>query len=371
MRLQRLVVVSALAAMPLAALSAAPDDLLYVRFERYLEALRLQAGIPGMVAAVVGENDIVWERSFGQQDVERLVPAMPDTPFHLDGLTQVITATLVLQCVEQGRLSLDDPILKFDANTLEPASTIRHVLSHTAPTPEGGLRYGYQLDRFAPLQEAVRSCADQPFRMAVAGLFDRLAMRDAVPGMDVVSVAPHVDPPAPVDGLPPAFGLPPPPAAPTAEAIGRYAGVLSRLATPYLVQDRRPVPVAPQAATLTPTGGLIATARDLAQFDVALKQGLLLLPETLALAWSTPDTLGQPPVPHGLGWFVFVHNGELVVWQFGVSDGYSSFMMSLPARRLTMILLANSDGLVRPFVLTPGVVTASPFARVFLGLVSP
>lgn len=366
MRLQRLLVVSALAAMPLATLSAAPDDLLYVRFERYLEALRLQAGIPGMVAAVVGENDIVWERSFGQQDVERLVPAMPDTPFHLDGLTQVMTATLVLQCVEQGRLSLDDPILKFDASTPEPASTIRHVLSHTAPTPEGGLRYGYQLDRFAPLQEAVRICAEQPFHMAMAGLLDRLAMRDAVPGMDVVTVPAQVDPLAPVDGLPL-----PPPAAPTLEAIGRYAGVLSRLATPYLVQDRRPVPVAPQAGTLTPTGGLVATARDLAQFDVALKQGLLLLPETLALAWSTPDSLGQPPAPHGLGWFVFVHNGELVVWQFGVSDGYSSFMMSLPARRLTMILLANSDGLVRPFVLTPGVVTASPFARVFLGLVSP
>jgi hypothetical protein len=46
-------------------------------------------------------------------------------------------------------------------------------------------------------------------------------------------------------------------------------------------------------------------------------------------------------------------------------------MMSVPARRLTMILLANSSGLVEPFVLAPGDVTASPFARVFLGLVSP
>jgi CubicO group peptidase (beta-lactamase class C family) len=64
-------------------------------------------------------------------------------------------------------------------------------------------------------------------------------------------------------------------------------------------------------------------------------------------------------------------NGELVVWQFGASPVSSSFMMSLPARRLTMILLANSSGLVEPFVLAPGDVTASPFARVFLGLVSP
>jgi len=36
-----------------------------------------------------------------------------------------------------------------------------------------------------------------------------------------------------------------------------------------------------------------------------------------------------------------------------------------------MILLANSDGLVKPFVLAPGDVLASPFARVFLGLLGP
>jgi CubicO group peptidase (beta-lactamase class C family) len=115
----------------------------------------------------------------------------------------------------------------------------------------------------------------------------------------------------------------------------------------------------------------VSTARDLAKFDVALKQHFLLTPETLAAAWSVPDAGGQLPVPHGLGWFVQTHNGELVVWQYGVSDVSSSFMMWLPARRLTMILLANSNGLVAPFVLEPGVVTASPFARVFLGLVSP
>ena len=76
-------------------------------------------------------------------------------------------------------------------------------------------------------------------------------------------------------------------------------------------------------------------------------------------------------LPHGLGWFVQLYNGQPVVWQFGVSEASSSFWITLPSRRLTMILLANSDGLVKPFVLTPGDVLASPFARVFLGLLAP
>ena len=43
----------------------------------------------------------------------------------------------------------------------------------------------------------------------------------------------------------------------------------------------------------------------------------------------------------------------------------------LPLRRLTLVLLANSDGLVKPFALSAGDVTTSPFARVFLGLLIP
>ena len=58
----------ALAATTLAVLSAAPDSLVYARLDSYIEALRVQAGIPGLSAAIVGDTDIVWERGFGQQD---------------------------------------------------------------------------------------------------------------------------------------------------------------------------------------------------------------------------------------------------------------------------------------------------------------
>jgi len=44
--------------------------------------------------------------------------------------------------------------------------------------------------------------------------------------------------------------------------------------------------------------------------------------------------------------------------------------VTVPARGYTLILLANSDGLVKPFPLATGSVTASPFVRLFLGLVA-
>ena len=112
----------------------------------------------------------------------------------------------------------------------------------------------------------------------------------------------------------------------------------------------------------------MTTVRDLANFDLALKQGILLDRATLEQAWSAPSRNGEP-LPHGIGWFVQTYNGEKVVWQFGMAeDASSSLMIMLPARGLTLILMANSDGLVKLYSPANGDVTLSPFARLFLNV---
>src|SRR5687767_5680284 len=92
------------------------DDLLYERFGEYVDSLRAQQGIgiPGLAVAIVDTNDIVWERAFGKQDLNRSLPARTDTPFHIDGVTQMFTAAMVLRCVEEGLLSLSDRVGRFE-----------------------------------------------------------------------------------------------------------------------------------------------------------------------------------------------------------------------------------------------------------------
>ena len=83
----------------------------------------------------------------------------------------------------------------------------------------------------------------------------------------------------------------------------------------------------------------------------------------MAAMWSR-----QSGLPTGLGWFVQTYNGKTIVWHFGVAENASSSMMlTVPSRGMTLILVANSDGLVKPFAMSTGDVTVSPFARVFLG----
>jgi len=329
----------------------AADDLVMTRFGEYLDSVRSQAGIPALVATIVGPADVQWERAFGQRNVESAFATLPDTPFHLDALTQLFTASMVLRCVEEGRLTLDDRIGTYAPTFSEPNATLRQLLTHTSGPPDN-LAFTYRPSRVDILAAALASCrSGESYRALLGATLEQLIMYDSVPGPDVLQLAPPANP------FPPA-------------TIDRYRGILGRLASPYSVDlQGRPSLSRYVATTLTPSTGVISTARDMAKFDLALKRGSWLRADTLTRAWTAPvSRLGQP-LPHGLGWFVQSYSGEPVVWQFGVGDNASSSMViTLPRRGLTLILLANSDGLAKRFPLAAGDLTVSPFGRLFLGV---
>jgi CubicO group peptidase (beta-lactamase class C family) len=317
-------------------------------FERYLEPLRVSAGIPGLSAAIYQDGQPVWETGLGMRDLEASHPATVSTPYLIGDLTQPLTAMLVLYCADRGMLRLDDPIGNWAPTIETPGSTLRQLLTHLHPAAPNGFRYDNS--RYAHLARPIEACFKQPFRKAIASeVFDALGMTTAVPGYDIATVP---------EELRQLFDD---------ERLERYAAVLQQLAVPYRV-DRR---ARATRNTIPATGvdgasGLIASVRDLARFDRALWTELR--PETLNMAWTNTTHNGLP-TPFGLGWFVQNYNGEKLVWHFGyVPDAYSSLILKVPSRRLTLILLANSDGLSAPFSLHEGDVTSSLFARTFLRL---
>jgi CubicO group peptidase (beta-lactamase class C family) len=321
--------------------------------ESYLESLRQQSGIPGMSAAIVRDEAIIWEKGFGYQDVAARIRATPDTPYLVGDLSGTLAATLLLQCVEQRRLTLDEPISVHGLTLPEPDATLRRLLTHTPPDGSKDA-FLYSPDRYANLTALMEWCAPQPYRKSVAHrILDYLAMMDSVPGTDLKD---------PDLQLPEGLFDP--------DDIDRYHHVLDRMAVPYKVDNRKradrvDLPLLPMNAA----NGLVSTVRDLAKLDKALDDQGLLLQETLDAAWTPAIGRGGLPTPMGLGWFVQNYNGERLVWHFGyVPNAYSSLMLKLPGRNLTFILLANSDGLSAPFQLPAGDVTRSLYAAIFLKL---
>ena len=358
---------------------AQEQALVWARFEQYLDALRRQAGIPGLSGVILKDRQVVWQAGFGLADVAGNVPATPDTPFHVAGLTQALSTVLLLQCAEQGLVDLDAPLRAYVPAAADPegAATLRQLLMHTAePAADGGpAPFRYDLAHLAVLTPVIEGCLKVPFREALAhGLLDVAGLAASVPGHDM-------EDPATLAQL-------------SLEAFdevtrARYLEILGRLATPYAVDGAgRPTPSDYPARSLDAGGGLVTTAADLARFDVALtpwvdetevQRWLLLSPATLQAAWTAPGSsagtaIGPSAVPtgrqpHGLGWFVQDYQGQRVVWQFGVvPSASSSIVIKVPDRQLTLVLLANSDGLVAPFGLEAGDVTTSVFAQLFLRL---
>lgn len=116
-----------------------------------------QEKIPGMVALIVRNGFVVYEKAFGNADPLTNEPYKTDNIFRIASQTKAITATAVMMLWEKGLFNLDDPISMYIPEFKEltilkefndsdstyktiPAKnqmTIRHLLNHTS-----GIGYG-------------------------------------------------------------------------------------------------------------------------------------------------------------------------------------------------------------------------------------
>jgi len=342
----------ALALAALAPAAASPQEADAVAlFERYVEALRRIARVPGLSGVILRDGRTVWLRGLGFEDLESRIPATPDTLYHVASLTKTFASTLLLQCVERGTLSLDERIARYSSLIPEPDATVRHVLTHTSQGAPGAI-FRYDGDRFFALTAVVAACHGRPFRQALAAeILDRAAMADSVPGHDLERPTPTLA------------------ALFDAASLTRYAAAVRRLALPYVAlrggatrSDYPPRDI--NAAT-----GLLSTVVDLAKYDAAIDANVFISRSSQQQAWTNAiSSTFRDTLPYGLGWFVQQENGVRLIWHYGQWSQYSALYLKVPDQRLTLILLANSGGLSVTFPMAAGDVMVSPFARTFVKL---
>ena len=90
-------------------------------------------------AALVSENgNVIFKKGFGFADFEWKIPNTADTRFRVGSITKQFTATLVMQLVEEGRLSLEatlSGVLPYYRKDTGAKVTVHHLLTHTAGIP--------------------------------------------------------------------------------------------------------------------------------------------------------------------------------------------------------------------------------------------
>lgn len=307
--------------------------------EERLDALRTRYHIAGMGAAIAKGQSIAWSRGFGLANVAANRPASDATVFHLASLTKPIAATVILQLVDEGKVSLDDPASKYGiALSGQGTILVRHLLSHTS---EGvpGTYYRYNGNRFGYLDSVIARADGRSVAEAIqARIISRLGLSATAPNT-----------------ASPDFAV-------TGKSKGEY---VAKVATGYTWAVMRFLPT-DYPTYFGSAAGLMSTARDYAAFSMALDRDALLEPATKALAFTPTRDPAGGDFPYGLGWFSTLYKGERVIWHYGDWTANSSLIVKIPSRGLAFVLLANTEGLSSPFPLAAGELATSDFARAFL-----
>ncbi|WP_432094486.1 serine hydrolase domain-containing protein [Streptomyces sp. bgisy100] len=120
-----------------AAPASAPEQVLDAEALRTALDKLTAAGAPAALAEVrVGDR--VWSGAGGVRDVRTRQPARPGDRYRVASITKAMTATVILQLADEGRLTLDDPVARHLPGLLpysEPI-TLRQLLNHTSGIPD-------------------------------------------------------------------------------------------------------------------------------------------------------------------------------------------------------------------------------------------
>ena len=147
-----------------------------------LDSIRVKLKIPGMAAAVMKGDSILFEKGFGYADLQNHKKAAANTSFRIASITKTFTSTLIMQQVERGKLDLESPILIYGLDFGNPHITIRNLLTHTSEG-EPGTHYQYNGFRFGQLGAVLEKAVGLPFyQLLMEQIVKPLNMSSTAPG---------------------------------------------------------------------------------------------------------------------------------------------------------------------------------------------
>ena len=82
-------------------------------FSAWMEGQIAYRGLPGIAVGVVSDQELVWATGFGFADLKAKMPMTPATKFRMASHSKLFTAIAIMQLREQGKLRLDDPVVKY------------------------------------------------------------------------------------------------------------------------------------------------------------------------------------------------------------------------------------------------------------------
>ena len=292
-------------------------------------------------------RDILYDHACGEASKRFHVANTMDTRFNLGSMNKMFTATAIMQLVESGELTLDEPISVHVDETWLPREitdrvTIHHLLSHTSglgsyfnETYDMGARKRFRVvDDFKPLVQG-DTLAFEPgeqFHYSNTGMLLLGVVIESVTGGSYFDhIRENVHGPAgmtrtdcyemdtPADNLAMGYSR-------DADCEWGWRNNLYE----HVIKGG-------------PAGGGFSTAPDLHRFAVALLGGELVGRESLEQMW-----VAQSEIPYGYGFSVEGSSAGKVVGHGGGFTGINANLDIFLESGYVAIVLANYDGAAAP-----------------------
>lgn len=316
--------------------------------EAYLRKMVATDQFSGAVL-IVKNGKPVLERAYGLASKAFNVPNNIDTKFNLASINKMFTAVAIAQLAEQGKLSFDDPIIKYlpdyPNKSVAEKVTIHQLLTHTSglgdyfnekfEAQKTRLR---QVQHYFPLfvNDSLLFAPGQKWHYSNVGFIVLGAIIEKVSGQNYFDyVREHIYKPAGMtdtDSYEADRDV-------ANRAIGYTEIGPSNRAEPGPMRNNLVI----NPVKGSPAGGGYSTVEDMLKFGMALRQHRLLSEKLTQLVLKGKVETGMPNERYAYGFMEGQTNGSLVVGHGGTSPGANTKFDMYPDLGYIVIVLSNYD----------------------------
>jgi CubicO group peptidase (beta-lactamase class C family) len=337
--MRRLIAGCALVFLGVSGLSA--QDPLAAAVDSIAKDVLKQTGVPSASLAVVRDGKVVYAQAYGDAKIEGHVAATTSMRYSIGSISKQFCAGAVLLLVQDGKLSLDDPVSKYLPDLTRASDvTIRQLLSHTS---------GYQ--DYWPQDYVMPTMLDSTTARQIVDRWAKIPL-DFDPGTrwqysntNYVIAGMIVEK---VSGMPFFEFL--------RSRILNPLGIesvknidMGRLPdsdpTGYLRYALGPARPAPKEGKgwLFAAGELAMTPGDLAKWDIAMMNESLLAPSSYRMMETEVLLKSGTGTGYGLGVDVGMQNGHRAISHGGEVSGFTAQNVVFPDDHAAIVVLTNQD----------------------------
>jgi CubicO group peptidase (beta-lactamase class C family) len=305
------------------------------KVDDYVKAQMERQHVPGVSIIVIKDMKIVKSEGYGLANVELNVAARPDTVYKIGSVSKQFIATGIMLLVEDGKISLDDPVSKYLEGTPETWKpiTLRHLLTHTS----GIVR---EAPGFDPLKiqndaDVIKTAYPLPLRFTPGEKYEYCNVGYFSLAEIIHKVSGKSWPEFLHDRVFAPLGM-------NATRTTDMTDLVSNRANGYVWRDGK-LQNAGIYFALRPSGAFLSTVLDLAKWDAALETRKILKQASLEQMWTPAKLNDGKTNPYGFGWQLEPIGTHKQVNHGGSLPGFRAQLARFVDDKVTVVVLTNGD----------------------------